>query len=248
MDRQEHIDTEEREIDLRELFFVLFHKKGIILLVTFVFVLGAVLVTKLFITPIYVSSAKVYVISRQNQDSVATNQDLSAATQLTNDAKVVITSREVMEQVIEKLNLDMTAEALAGIVSVSNDNNTRILTIRVSHSDSYMARDIADAVVDISASNVEEKMGVEKMSIVDSANIPEYPSKPSLKKNAVIAGAAGLVFSCMVILAVYLFNDKIRNAEDVERYLGLTNIGIIPVSDEIGTEKNKGKKEKRKKR
>lgn len=248
MERQEHINEEEREIDLRELFFALVRKKEIILLVTFIFMLGAVLVTKLLMTPIYVSSAQVYVLNRQNQDSIATSSDLSAATQLTNDAKVVVTSREVLNQVIETLNLDMDEAALANMVSVSTENNTRILTISVSSSDAYLARDIVNALVEISSAQVEEKMGVEKVNLLDSANIPKNPSKPSLKKNVVLAGGCGFILSCGIVAALYLFNDKIRSVEDVERYLGLSNLGIIPMDNEMSEEKKGKKKSKKQKR
>lgn len=244
MERQEHIE-EEREIDLRELFFVLFRKKVIILLVTVIFMLSAVLVTKLLISPVYYSSAQVYILNRQNQNSIITSSDLSSALQLTNDAKVVMTSRETLQKVIENLGLDMSVEQLAGMVSVSTDNDTRILKIGARSTDAFLARDIVNEVVEIGAENVVEKMGVERMSLLDSANLPTAPSSPSLKKNMVLAGGCGFAFSCVIILALYLFNDKIRIVEDVERYLNLTNLGIIP-ADEALTDDTKNKKKNRK--
>ena len=244
MEHQEQIN-DEKEIDLKELFFALYRKKTIIILVTLIGVLSSVLVTKLFMQPKYVSSAKVYVMNRQNEDSVATSSDLSAATQLTQDAMVVMTSRSIMEQVKENLALDMPIEELIKMVDVANDNDTRILTVRVTNADPALARDIADEVVAVSTGRVEEIMGVEKMNLVESANIPSAPSSPDLKKNIMIAGAIGFILACGVIVALYLFNDKIRTEEDVKRYLGLSNIGIIPIDKEQEGKSRKKKGGKR---
>lgn len=248
MEKQERIREEEKEIDLKELFFVIYRRKGIILLVMLIFMLSSVLITKLFIKPVYVSSAQTYILNRQKQDSAITSSDLSSALQLTNDAQVVITSRDTLGQVIDALDLDMTVEQLKSMVSVSSESDTRILNISARSTDAYLARDIVDAVVEIGSKSVVEKMGVEQMNVLDNANIPSEPSSPSLKKNVLMAAVCGLILCCGVILVLYLSNDKICTVEDVERYLELTNLGVIFVDDELDDDSKKNKSKKRSKK
>ena len=60
---------------------------------------------------------------------------------------------------------------------------------------------------------------------------------PSLKKNAVIGGLLGIVLACAIIIIAYLMNDSIKTGEDVERYLGLNVLGMIPLEE--GTSKRR---------
>ena len=239
MERQQ-----EMEIDLKELFFVLWDKVIIILAATVVTAIAAALITYFIITPIYVSTSSVYVMNRQNSESTLTTSDLSAATQLTNDYEEMIKSNVVLNEVIEQVGLDATTEALADIISVYNPTDTRFLEISVSHSDPLLARDIADAVTEISAERIVELMGVEEVNIVDQANLPLEPSSPSMLRNVAIAAVAGFVIACGIVLAVYMLNDKIRTTADVERYLELSVLGVIPDIPDQQTSKRRKKSRK----
>ena len=99
MDYSQKQYNDEMEIDLLELFSVLWSKIWLILIVV---VLGAVIAgvyTKFMITPQYQSSTSIYVLNRQNESTV-TSSDLTASTQLTNDYVELIKTRTVAENVI----------------------------------------------------------------------------------------------------------------------------------------------------
>lgn len=243
------MEEEYKEIDLKELLFVLLDKIWIILLTIVLFILGAVLITKLFMTPMYVSTTSVYVMNRQNNEGVATSADLSAASQLTKDYEAMVTSRHVLEQVIEKLGLNIDVGGLKKMVSVTNPVNTRLLEISVTSEDPYMAKNIADAIAAVSADRIVEIMGIEKVNVWDEGNIPNGPSSPSLSKNAAIAGILGLVLSCAVILIIFILDDRIKNSEDIEKYLGLSVLGMIPLDESMqASKKRKAVKTKQKPR
>ncbi|MDF2544142.1 MAG: capsular exopolysaccharide family [Herbinix sp.] len=76
-------NSEELEIDIRELFFVLLDKVWIIVIVGVLAAICAGLISKVFLTPVYTSKTSVYVISRQTEDKT-TLSDLQTGTQLTN--------------------------------------------------------------------------------------------------------------------------------------------------------------------
>ena len=77
------------------------------------------------VTPMYQSTSSVYILNRQNQQ-ITSSSDLSSASQLVKDCKELIVRRTVLEQVIEKLGLNMTYEQMAGSVSVGNPTDTRV--------------------------------------------------------------------------------------------------------------------------
>lgn len=58
-----------------------------------------------------------------------------------------------------------------------------------------------------------------------------------------IGGVLGVLLVCVIILIQYLMDDTIKSSEDVEKYLGLSTLALIPVaSDESGKKKKKKKR------
>lgn len=102
-----------------------------------------------------------------------------------------------------------------------------------------MASQIADAIRVAAADHIQNVMNTEAVNVVDEANIPDEPVSPSIKKNGLIGAVAGAFIAIIVIIVVYLTNDTIQTSEDVERYLGVSTLGIIPIRE--GQKKNKKK-------
>lgn len=230
---------DEIEIDLMEILNVLLSKLGLIILSGMVLALVAIVGTKLFVTPRYQSETKMYVLSKQNNDTL-TNADLQTSTLLTKDYAELIQSRTVTEAVIAKLSLDMKHEQLLDKMEVVTATDNRIVTIKVLDEDPYVARDIANAVRDTAAEHIKNVMNSEAVNIVDEANVPDSKYSPSVMKNGLIAGVLGCFLAIAVILIQYISNDTIKVSEDVEKYLGLSVLGTIPM------DKNEGKKKKKK--
>ncbi len=230
--------NEEIEIDLREIFSLLLSKAGIILLTGVIFGLAAIIGTKVFITPQYQSETKIYVLAKQNQDTL-TNSDLQTSALLTKDYEELIKSRTVTENVITKMNLDLTHEQLIEKMAVSVQTDTRVVAIKVKDEDPYQARELANAIRDTAAEHIKSVMDIEAVNVVDEANIPDKKCSPSTMKNGMLAGILGCILVIGIVLVRYLMNDTIQTAEDVERYLGLSTLGSIPL------EKNETKRKKK---
>ncbi len=237
-------NNDEMEIDLLELFHVLWSKALVILLSAAAVGLAAMLVTQVFLTPQYQSTTKMYILTQQNNDTV-TSSDLQASEQLTQDCAEMIQSRQVAESVISQLGLDLTAGGLLEKVTVTTSADTRIVTIDVQDEDPYLARDIANALRRIAADTIQDVMNIEAANVFEEANIPEEPVSPSEIKNTLIGVFLGFVIALAAVIISYLTNDTIRTSEEVERYLHLSTLGIIPLAE--GEVKNK-KKNKAKRR
>ena len=99
-------DNDEIEIDVSEIFHVLLNKIWVILLAGIIAALAVIAGTLLFITPQYESTTKMYVLSKQDSNTL-TSQDMQTSLSLTKDYAELIKSRTVTEGVITQLNLDM---------------------------------------------------------------------------------------------------------------------------------------------
>ena len=240
-------NEEEIEIDMGELLRYLAGKAGYIILTALVFAVLALAVTTFCMTPRYTSTTKMYVLNRQTNEGV-TSSDLQSSTYLTKDYMEMIRSRTVIEAVIADLNLNSTYEDVLGQIDVSAASDTRVIAISVTDKDPYEARDIANAVRNAAAAHIQSVMNTEAVTVVDEANIPTKKSSPSTIKNVAIAGGFGLFLALVVCVVLYLMNDKVTTAEDVERYLGLSVLASMPLEEEEVRRKKARKKLEKKKR
>lgn len=222
----------EMEIDLLELLHYLKKKIAIVLAVCLVSAVVGFVGTKLFIAPKYTAATRVYVLNRTNETTVDSN-DFSLANYMIKDYQVLITGQNVTKEVAKQLNLDMTHKELAEMISVTAPDNTRVLQISVEDVSARRAADIANAVRDVAATQIKEIMDVEAVNVVYAADVPKEPSSPSVVKNTAIAAILGLVAVVGVYTVIFLLDDTIRTEEDAERYLGLSTVGVIPLSTQL---------------
>lgn len=246
MERENNYRVEEEiEIDLKELMFTLVGKwKTICLSALFCGLIG--LCAAMYLqTDTYVSKTSVYINSQQKE---ATNySNLQTGNLMTKDYEVLLKGRNVLETVIQDLELKISYKTLRNMVSVSVPTDTRIVEISVRSTDPYLSKDIADSVREVSRQKIMEIMEVGEVTTVENANLPETGSGSDLKKNTMIGGIMGAAIACGIYTLMFVFNDTISTQEDVERYLGLSVLGTIPMDPELEKERKKEEISKKKK-
>ena len=210
-------------------------------------VVAAVLFSKVVLSPVYQSSSMLYVLSKET--TLTSLADLQMGTQLTQDYKVLVTSRPVLDAVTEELGLDMTYEELRAGISIDNPTDTRILTITVENQDPLMAKTLVDCISQTASAYIGSIMEMVPPKIVEEGQIPEYPSSPNVRRNAALGGLAGAALVCGALTLLVILNDTIRTEEDVEHYLGLTTLALVPERNSAGkTAAKKGKTREKAKR
>ncbi|MGE9963616.1 YveK family protein [Fusicatenibacter saccharivorans] len=227
MNAQKVQPDDEMEIDLLELFQVLLQKAWVIILCM---VIGAGLAfggTKMLLTPKYSASSQIYILTKTT--SVTSLADIQMGAQLTVDFEVLAKSRPVVEEVIDELNLDYTYEELVEMITTQNPSDTRILKMTVENEDPNLAKEIANAMAEVTAERVAYIMTTDKPKIVEEAVTPEKPSSPSTVKNTALGGILGAVLAMGIIVIIYLMNDTIQTEEDVRKYLDLNTLAALPL-------------------
>lgn len=80
-------------------------------------------------------------------------------------------------------------------------------------------------------------VGVNNISVVDPADVPQKPSSPRLLINLVLSLLAGLGLGALLAFALEQIDEAIADPEEVERRLGLPLLGSVPKLDD-GTPKD----------
>ena len=242
----EHQYEDEMEIDLKELLFAFKKKLWLILLAA---ILGSGIAgafSALVMKPQYTSSSMLYVLSKET--TLTSLADLQIGTQLTNDYRVLVSSRPVLEVVIEELGLDMSYETLEKRLSISNPADTRILTLTVTDGDPVMAKTIVDAITDRVSEYIGDIMEMEAPKVIEYGQVSMNPVSPNIMRNTAVGGMLGIVLVCGIVTILVITNDTVQTEEDVEKYLGLSTLAVIPAVDrkqteQLGTRRRRQRKE-----
>lgn len=233
----------EIEFDLVELLYYLKKRIWIIALAVVVCAVGGFVGGKLFIAPQYTASARLWVYRQADQVNASAMQ---TATQLRRDCEILITGENVTEKVIEQLDLNMSPASLSKRIQVSSKDDSRVIGVKLTDTDPNRAALILNAVCKVATDEINgilsgrnEASGKEEnvITVVYDAAVPTSPSSRSAKSIAILTAAGGGILALGVLIVIFLTDDTIRTEDDVERYLGLSTLAVIPVSAELGIAK-----------
>lgn len=225
--------VDEIEIDLREVFLILLGKLWLIVLVGIFTAALAFGFSQFVLEPVYESTTQIYILNKQENNTV-TYSDVQLGTQLTKDYAELIRSRYVLEEVMEELQLaqmnpGLDYEAMLEKVTVTTPTDTRILAITVKDTDPVLAMEMANSIREAAAVHIKNVMDIEAVNVVDTANLPLEKSAPSVFKWTVIGGLIGMFLVTAIVMVWYLLDDTIKTSDDVEKYLGLSTLALIPL-------------------
>lgn len=179
-----------------------------------------------FVTPLYKSTAKLYIINKQTEQ--ITSSDFSISSYISFDFAEIVVDTPIMKQVSAELDNKYSVATLKKHVSVRKPDNTRIIEITASTPNATDSKRIVDSICKISEAELVELMGLDRIRIISEGEVPSAPFTPNLKNNILFALIISLAISEIVIIINYILNNKISSSKDVEKYLDLSILGTIP--------------------
>ncbi len=226
--------SEYTEIDLKSLFFFLLGKWKILLLGA---ILGGTIAGGLTArqTPMYQSSATLYVLSRET-DGISMS-DLQTGSALISDYQEIVASKSVIETAIDTLkkeeNISLTPDQVSNMMSVSNKTDTRLLVISVVSDNAKLSCQLAEALTSAAVDQMAKITKADKPSIVSEPEVADEPLSNNMTRNIEKGILLVLILICGIYTVIFILNDNIHTEEDVNRYLDTSVLGIIPVDKEL---------------
>ena len=222
----------DEQIDLRELFGVLIKRAWVIILITIMSVLISGVVTLFILTPVYETSTTMMVSRAQEiTDTNLQYQDILISHRLVNTYREITTSNRVLHRVIDLLGIEMTADEVRGMVSVTSLRDTEIIRISVENTDPNFASTLANAIAQVFMEEVVDIMRIENVHIIDEAGLPEYPIRPRPLLNIAVAGMLGFMLGLGLVFLIEYLDNTVKTSESIEKRLELPVLGVIPSFD-----------------
>ena len=221
------------EIDIKRILEIIFSKKIFIILILLLSITLGYVYSYYYKQPEYKSSVTILLVADENKvDKELTQTDLNINSSLISTYSSIAKSTNVMQKTIDNLKLEMSASKLQKNVEATQIDKTQFLKITVRNSNPETAKNIANELAKVFTEQIKEIYNIENISVVDEAEIENKPCNINHIKDMAIFACSGIFVSIILVMAIYLFDDTIKDEKDIERNIKLKNIGTLPIDKE----------------
>ncbi len=222
------------ELDLKEIFWIIWDKKKIVLAITAILVLIAAIYSFILQTPKYKSTTTVVLTMSEGENATAvTTTDVTLNQKLLGTYVDIVKRDMVIDKVIENLQIaNLTSSQLKSDVTVSTKEDTYIIDITVSNENSEYAARIANEIGKVFSEEVSKMYKMNNIYILDSAKVNSTPYNVKPAKYIGIAFIAGIFISCAVIVIMNLFDTTVKSADEIEKALKVPVIAQLAFYDD----------------
>lgn len=223
------------ELDLKELFEMFWNKKIKIILIMAIFAVIGVIYSIGFVVPEYTAFTKL-VLAGQSSDATGNTTEAITTTDLTINSKLVgtyselVTSNDVVRQVITNTGIDISEEALKSSIEVSSVEDTDVIRISVTNQNPTYATKLTNETAKAFMEKVAEIYNINNVHVVDEAEEPQSPSNVNHLKDVVIFTFIGVVIAVGYVLIANMLDNTIKTREEVERLYKVPVIAEIPLN------------------
>lgn len=219
-------------MELSDYLRILRRRWTLIVVCVLVAVAGAAVVT-MRMTPLYDSTARLFVTTPQTEGSDAYQGGLFSEQRVLSYADL-ITGEQISQRVIDRLKLDANANDLSEQLTSTVAPETVILEVTFTDPQPQRAQRIAAAVADEFTTMVTElekapgqKRSPVKATVVDSADFPEEPVSPEPLRNIGLAALFGLLMGIGIAILREILDTTMKSGEEISAITSTSLLGTI---------------------
>ena len=223
-------ENEETVIDLGRLLLTL--KKNLFSIIAWAVVglIISLVVLFIFIEPKY--SATTDILVNQKNDNVQTQYaaqqaDLGAVTTYEDILKRSVILSPVLKEVKARDNYKGSLGDLQKSVSVSNETNSKIISVTVTDKDAYTAADIANTVAKTFKEKIVKMMKIDNITIVSSAKPNATPVFPKKTLGVLVGIVLGALIGVAIAIVRELTDKTVKDMDFLTDEVGLTSLGTV---------------------
>jgi protein tyrosine kinase modulator len=183
-------------------------------------------------TPKYEASITILIGQEQPSDNPGQLEgEIQGLQQITHTMTEAVSSRPIVEAVIQQLGLQTTPESLEKNLNAEQVRATQFIEVNYTDTSPQRAQQVANAVGDVFSERVSEASPSANALIAtvwERAQLPDEPVSPNPFRNGLVALAVGVVLGLMLAFLLEYLDERWNSPEEVERISGVPTFGIIP--------------------
>ena len=220
-------------MEIREILAIIQKRLIFIICIPILASATAAFISTSVIKPVYEASSTIYIMGQNvNSENMVTYYEILKNQQLVKDYRELIKSKLIAKTALDELQItNISPYVLSKRIFVTSKNATRLLVIKVQDTDPVRAKELSNKICHILIDKSIELLKTNNVSIVDTAEIPQTSVKPIPALYTAIAFLLSTLSVLGIVFLLEYWNDKIKTSEDIEKYLELNVLGIIPLFD-----------------
>ncbi len=198
------------------------------------------LILSLAQTPLYTSSTQLFVSTR----TAGTTSDAFTGSQFSQQRVEsyarLIAGEEVAARVIDRLDLEVSPEALADQIVATAVADTVLIDIVVTDESPQLAARIADAVGSVFTDFVDELetpdangVSLIEVTVTDAPEVSGDPSSPDIPRNVVLGALVGLLVGVGLAVLRAVLDRSVKDPDETARLAGAPVIGTVLRDDAL---------------
>ena len=233
----------EENINISEIFEALKKRYKLIIGITLAFTIIATVLSFFVIKPKYEITTKLFIGKEinQSQKQQYDNNDVMMYQKLLTTYAEVIQTDDLIQRGLNKGHLNLEVKDIKSGLKVTPRADTQILEISYTGTDKLQGVNIVKDITDEFIKESNKLIPNGNVQVIEEAKMPENPVSPNKKLNILIAFVLGIMVSVGLSLLLEFMDNTYKSKEDVENYLDIPVIGVIPEFDEENVAKRRGK-------
>lgn len=198
------------------------------------------LIVCMFQTPVYRSTATLYVTSGTESDAQSAYQGSLASQQRVSSYAQLVTSENIIDSALASANIGMSKDDVRSAISATTTPGTVLLVISAEDANPERAALLANSVSRAMSSYVTDlerpSAGgppLAKLTVVSPAIAEAEPISPRTLRNVLLGGIMGFLLGFVVVLVRMRFDTKIRTEGDLLAGAAVPVLAEVPASNDV---------------
>lgn len=217
-------------IDLKLLFDKFMQYKVLFVICVVVSIIVCFIHFKFNVTPVYTSSSVLYVNcmnAEQTTEEGISEYEIQSSRALTTTYMEILCGRTFLNSVSADIGYKYSWKQLASMISISQVNETELLSVKVSALTPEDAYIVCKSIVDNAPSKMLAVFKRGTIEVVDEVNMPSSPSSTGIKYILFIGFVIGIILGVIIAFVLEIFDTKIRSAQDLNYRYNIIVLGEI---------------------
>lgn len=221
-----------KSITVQKIVSVLLGRIKFIILLAVIVGMLFFLYSKFMITPMYSTSAMMYVQNYNSREEGEKNESINEKNKKIYTTDITGSAALAEICVILFQNSDEVTSLYSGCgVSMSVQEGTFYVTINVTGDDPQKCANVANWVFEKSGEVFEDNFDYGKIGLIREAYVPSAPYEPNNTKNAILGVLVGLAAACLISILLELIDTTIKSDDDIQQLYGIPVFAEIPDFD-----------------
>ncbi|GGI16696.1 YveK family protein [Gottfriedia solisilvae] len=147
--------------------------------------------------------------------------------EMMNTLLVMIKEPSLLQNVVDDLDLKVSAEELSKQIFPESIGGSSIVRISVVYSDPELAVEIANSTANAFVNQIPQILGFKDTRVLSEGQINSNPINDDLLKNILLGLLVGLIAGVGYVFLLDFLDDSVRSEQDVEVLIGIPVLGVI---------------------